>query len=73
MLSEDKIKQIFFLSDKPRKNALIADEVDVIQFAQNVASFVALHARAEEHARCVEIALSHNTAVADLLFKHRPS
>lgn len=72
MLSEETIKQIFFLSDKPCKNALIADEVDVMQFAQNVAAYVAVRVRAEEHARCVDIARSHNSAVADLLDRLKP-
>lgn len=72
MLSEDIIKQIFFLSDKPRKDVILADGVDIVQFAQNVASFAALQSRIQEHARCLEIARSHNTAVADLLDQHRP-
>lgn len=38
-LSEETIKQIFFLSDKPRVNPIIADDVDIVQFAENVAAF----------------------------------
>jgi hypothetical protein len=40
MLSDDDIKQIFFLSDKPRPTALLADDVDIIQFARNIEQFV---------------------------------
>ncbi len=68
MLSESDIRDIFFLSDRPRKDALIADEVDIVQFAQNVARFVA----AQEHQRCVDIARSYNSAVADLIKRHEP-
>lgn len=68
MLSEADIRDIFFLSDRPRKDALIANEVDIVQFGQHVARFVA----AREHQRCCDIARSHNTAVADLLERHEP-
>lgn len=68
MLSEDDIRDIFFLSDRPRKDALIADEVDIVQFGQNIARFVA----AQEHQRCCDIAKSYNTAVAELLKRHEP-
>lgn len=72
MLSEDTIKQILFLSDKPREDALFCDEVDIVQFARNIESYVSLRVAEHEHARCVEIARSHNTAVAQLLESHRP-
>lgn len=72
MLSEDTIKQILFLSDKPREDALFADEVDIIQFARNIESYVSLHAKKEEHARCFELAASRNHLVAELLKQHPP-
>lgn len=72
MLDEDIIKQIFFLSDKPRKDAVLADEVDIVQFAQNVASYVDLRARQAAHDRCVTIAKSHNRLVGELLEEYRP-
>lgn len=72
MLTDDTIKQIFFLSDKPRKDALIANEVDIIQFGKNVAEYAALSARKAEHQRCVDIARSHNRQVAELLEYYKP-
>lgn len=39
-MTDEEIKQIFFLSDKPRPNPIIADEVDIIQFARNIEAFV---------------------------------
>lgn len=68
MLPEDTIKQIFFLSDKPRKDALLADDVDIVQFAQNVARYAANL----EHQRCTTIARSYNRVVAELLEACRP-
>lgn len=35
-ISEELAKQIFFYSDKPRRDAVLADEVDIVQFANNV-------------------------------------
>jgi hypothetical protein len=40
MLSEELIKQIFFQSDRPRPGALLADDVDIVQFARNVEAVV---------------------------------
>lgn len=72
MLSADTIKRIFFLSDKPHRDAVHADDVDIIQFARNVALFVKrAHAEAE-HARCVEIVRSMNPDVARALENQRP-
>lgn len=72
MLSEAEIKQIFFLSDKPRQSALLADDVDIIQFAQNIAAYTAHQVRLGEHARCCNLARSVNRLVADLLESHQP-
>ena len=73
MLSEETTKQIFFLSDKPRKDPLMADDVDIIQFAQNVEAFVALEHARKEHERCVKIVLDLNPEVARALSNQRPS
>jgi len=72
MLSEDLIKQIFFQSDRPRRDALIADEVDIVQFAKNVEAVVRLEAFKEEHKRCVKIVSDMNREVACALENQRP-
>jgi hypothetical protein len=36
MLSEDKVRQIFFESNHPRIGAVLATDIDYIQFAENV-------------------------------------
>jgi len=72
MLSEETIKQIFFQSDRPRKDPLIADEVDIMQFAHNIESYVNVECARQEHARCVGIVKSMNTAVGEALENQRP-
>jgi hypothetical protein len=72
MLSEETIKQIFFQSDRPRKDPLIADEVDIMQFAHNIELFVAVQYARKEHARCVQIVKEMNSAVGEALENQRP-
>lgn len=72
MLSEETVKQIFFQSDRPREDALIADEVDLLQFAENIAAYVAVECARKEHVRCVEIVKSMNHAVGEALRNQRP-
>jgi len=72
MLSEETVKQIFFQSDRPRKDPLIADEVDIMQFAQNIELYVAVEYARKEHARCVEIVSHLNREVAKALDNQRP-
>lgn len=72
MLNEELIKQIFFQSDRPRKNALLADEVDIVQFAENVIAVVRLEIAKQEHARCVAIVKDMNRAVGEALENQRP-
>lgn len=72
VLSEETVKQIFFHSDKPNKDALLANEVDIVQFATNVALFVKRQYAVEEHARCVKIVRDMNPEVARALENQRP-
>lgn len=72
MISEEVVKQIFFHSDHPRKDALFADEVDILQFARNVEAFVLIGGALKEHARCVEIVSHMNSEVAKALEALRP-
>jgi late competence protein required for DNA uptake (superfamily II DNA/RNA helicase) len=73
MLSEEIIKQIFFQSDRPRKDPLIADEVDITQFAHNIEQYVAVEYARKEHARCVKIVKDMNRVVGDALENQRPA
>jgi late competence protein required for DNA uptake (superfamily II DNA/RNA helicase) len=72
MLSEDIVKQIFFQSDRPRKDPLMADEVDILQFAHNIEQYVAVEYARKEHARCVEIVKDMNRNVGEALDNQRP-
>jgi len=73
MLSEEMVKQIFFQSDRPRKDPLIADEVDILQFAHNIEQVVAVEYARKEHARCVAIVKDMNVAVGNALENQRPA
>ena len=72
MLNEEIIKQIYFYCDEKLPNAIYADEVDIIQFAEKIAAYVAPMAAAREHRRCVEIVRDMNKAVAEALENQRP-
>ncbi len=72
MLSEELIKQIFFQSDRPRKDALLADEVDIVQFAHNLEAVLRPIIAKEEHQRCVKIVSHMNREVACGLENVRP-
>jgi hypothetical protein len=71
-LSEELVKQIFFYCDEKRKDALIADEVDIVQFAQKLEAVIRPIIAAEEHHRCVEIVSHMNREVAKGLASQRP-
>jgi hypothetical protein len=72
MLSEEQVKQIFFQSDRPRKDAILADEVDIVQFANNVLAVTRVDIARTEHARCVAIVKDMNRAVGEALENQRP-
>lgn len=72
MLNEELIKQIFFQSDRPRRDAVMADEVDIVQFASNIEAVVRIEAAREEHQRCVKIVAAMNREVARALENQRP-
>lgn len=72
MLSEELVKQIFFQSDRPRKDAIIADEVDIMQFAEKLIAVARIEIIREEHARCVKIVSEMNREVGNALANQRP-
>lgn len=71
-LSEETIKQIFFHSDAPRKDAMLADEVDIVQFAEKIADYVTREAMLKERRECIKFVRSLNSTVADALEANRP-
>lgn len=71
-LSEELVKQIFFQSDRPRKDALLADDVDIVQFAGNLEAVLRPMIAKEEHQRCVKIVSHMNREVACALENQRP-
>jgi hypothetical protein len=71
-LSEELVKQVFFYSDEKRPDPLIADEVDILQFAQKLEAVLRPLIAAEEHKRCVTIVAHMNREVANKLQNQRP-
>ena len=71
-LSEDLVKQVFFYSDEKRPDPLLADEVDILQFAQKLEAVLRPLITAEEHKRCVTIVAHMNREVASALQNQRP-
>ena len=72
MLPEETIIQIYFHSDRPRSDALIADEVDILQFAEKLLAVAKPLIAKEEHQRCVQIVSDLNRDVAQALDNQRP-
>ena len=71
-LSEELVKQVFFYSDEKRPNPLIADEVDILQFAEKIEAVLRPLIAADEHKRCVSIVAHMNREVANKLQNQRP-
>ena len=71
-LSEELIKQVFFYSDEKRPDALIADEVDIVQFSEKLEAVLRPLIASEEHSRCVSIVTEMNREVANNLKNQRP-
>ena len=71
-LSEEMVKQVFFQSDEKRKDPLIADEVDIVQFAEKLELTLRPLIAAEEHKRCVTIVAHMNREVANGLQSQKP-
>ncbi len=71
-LNEELVKQVFFYSDEKRLDPLIADEVDIMQFAEKLEAVLRPMIAAEEHKRCVTIVAHMNREVANGLNSQRP-
>jgi len=72
MLSEEEVKQIFFYCDLHEPNAVVADDVDIVQFAHKIEAVVRIDAARREHQRCVDIVSQLNREVAKALNNVRP-
>jgi len=71
-LTEELVKQVFFYSDEKRPDPLIADEVDILQFAEKLEAVLRPLIAAEEHKRCVSIVAHMNREVANALANQHP-
>jgi hypothetical protein len=71
-LSEEMVKQVFFRSNEKRPDPLIADEVDIVQFAEKLELTLRPLIAAEEHKRCVTIVAHMNREVASALQNQHP-
>jgi hypothetical protein len=71
-LSEELVKQVFFYSDEKRPDPLIADEVDILQFAEKLEAVIRPMIAMEEHKRCVTIVANMNQEVAKALATQLP-
>ena len=71
-LSEELVKQVFFYSDEKRPDPLIADEVDILQFAEKIEAVLRPLIAADEHKRCVSIVAHMNREVANALQNQLP-
>jgi len=71
-LSEELVKQVFFYSDEKTPDPLIADEVDILQFAEKLEAMLRPLIAAEEHKRCVTIVAHMNREVANALANQHP-
>jgi hypothetical protein len=72
LLNEELVKQVFFYSDEKRPDPLIADEVDILQFAEKLEAVLRPLIAAEEHKRCVTIVAHMNREVANALAGQQP-
>lgn len=64
-MTDEEIKQVFFYVDDKDPEGLYADDVNILDFGRKIAAF--------EHKRCMKIASSVNTKVAELLEKNPPA
>ena len=72
-LSDETVKQIYFYCGVSEPTAIIADEVDIVQFADKLLAYAHPHLAQAEHDRCVKIVQGLNKDVAEALASQRPS
>lgn len=72
MISEDMVKQIFFYCGNDSKNAVLADGVDILEFARKIEAVLTPTIQLREHQRCVKIVSELNKEVGKKLHSLRP-
>jgi len=72
-LSDETIKQIYFYCDTNDPAAIIADEVDIVQFANKLLAYAHPHLAKAEHERCVQVVQGMNKEVAAALATQGPT
>ena len=72
MLSEEEIKQVYFYCDDKLPNAIYADDLDIIQFANKIELYVTPTIAMREHLRCVQIVSEMNPEVGKALHNQKP-
>lgn len=72
-LSDETIKQIYFYCDTNDPAAIIADEVDIVQFANKLLAYAHPHLAKAEHERCVRVVQGMNKEVAAALATQGPT
>ena len=72
MLSEEEIKQIYFYCDEKLPDAIYAEELDIIQFANKIEAYLTPTIAMREHQRCVQIVSNMNQEVGNALNNQRP-
>ena len=73
MLSEEEIKQVYFYCDEKLPNAIFANDLDIIQFANKIELYVTPTIAMREHQRCVQIVSEMNPEVGKALSNQRPT
>lgn len=72
MLSEEEIKQVYFYCDEKLPNAIFANDLDIIQFANKIELYVTPTIAMREHQRCVQIVSEMNPEVGKALSNQKP-
>jgi hypothetical protein len=72
ILSDDMIKQVFFYCGNSSKDAVLADGVDIIEFARKIEAVLTPTIQLREHQRCVKIVKDLNPEVGKKLHSLRP-
>ena len=69
-MTDDMIKQVFFYCEN--KGGLIADGVDILEFARKIEAVLTPTIQLREHQRCVKIVSELNKEVGKKLATLRP-
>jgi hypothetical protein len=71
MLTDEKVKQIFFYVKSNDPEGVYADDVDILEYARKIEAYVRIEAMREEREECVKLVKSLNVEVAKALEDYR--